>query len=61
MATALTKKSLIDKLMSLEVPDDTIVVRAAGIGFEDIYDIRTQTICSSNFQSNEEFSAIVLE
>lgn len=61
MATALTKKTLIEKLMSLEVPDDTIVVRASGIGFEDIYDIRTQDLCFSSFSKDKEFTAIVLD
>lgn len=56
----LTKKQLIDSLLSLDVPDDTIVVKASGIGFEDIYDVNTQNIVSSSFNDNEEFPAIVL-
>ena len=56
----LTKKQLIDSLLSLDVPDDTIVVKASGIGFEDIYDVNTQNIVSSFSNDNEEFPAIVL-
>jgi hypothetical protein len=58
---ALTKKQLIDALLNLDVPDDTIVVKASGIGFEDIYDVNTQNIVSSSFKDNEEFPAIVLD
>ena len=57
----LTKKQLIDSLLSLDVPDDTIVVKASGIGFEDIYNANTQNIVSSSFKDNEEFLAIVLD
>lgn len=58
---AFTKKQLIDTLLNLDVPDDTIVVKASGIGFEDIYEVRTQNIVSSFFKDNEEFPAIVLD
>ena len=58
---AIAKKELIEKLMSLEVPDDTIVVKSSGIGFEDIYDIRTQDLCFSSFLKEGEFPAIVLD
>lgn len=57
----LTKKQLIDALLNLDVPDDTIVVKASGIGFEDIYDVSTQDIVGSSFKDNKEFSAIVLD
>ena len=57
----LTKKQLIDALINLDVPDDTIVVKASGIGFEDIYDVNTQNIVSSSFKDNKEFLAIVLD
>jgi len=56
-----TKKQLIDALINLDVPDDTIVVKASGIGFEDIYGVNTQNIVSSFFKDNEEFPAIVLD
>lgn len=58
---ALTKKQLIDAILNLDVPDDTIVVKASGIGFEDIYDVNTQNIVSSSFNDNKEFLAIVLD
>lgn len=60
---AITKKEFIEKLMSLEVPDDTIVVKSSGIGFEDIYDVRTQNICFSSFseEGEGEFPAIILD
>jgi hypothetical protein len=58
---AFTKKQLIDALINLDVPDDTIVVKASGIGFEDIYGVNTQNIVSSFFKDNEEFPAIVLD
>ena len=61
MATPLNKKALIDKLTSLEVPDDTIVVVASGIGFEDIYDIRTQELCFSSPSKEGVFQAIILD
>jgi hypothetical protein len=57
---SLTKKQLIDALLNLDVPDDTVVVKAYGIGFEDIYNVNTQNIVSSSFKDNEEFIAIVL-
>lgn len=57
----LTKKQLIDALHNLDVPDDTIVVKSSGIGFEDIYDVNTQNIVSSFFKDNKEFPAIVLD
>ena len=57
----LTKKQLIDALLNLDVPDDTIVVKASGIGFEDIYGVNTQNIVSSFSKENDEFPAIVLE
>ena len=56
----LTKKQLIDALINLDVPDDTIVVKASGIGFEDVYGVDVQTIVSSSIKDNEEFPAIVL-
>jgi hypothetical protein len=56
----LTKKQLIDALINLDVPDDTIVVKASGIGFEDVYDVDVQNIVSSFIKDNEEFPAIVL-
>ena len=56
-----TKKQLIDALINLDVPDDTIVVKASGIGFEDIYDVNTQNIVSSFKGNNKEFPAIVLD
>ena len=56
----LTKKQLIDALTNLDVPDDTIVVKASGIGFEDVYGVDVQTIVSSSIKDNEEFPAIVL-
>ena len=58
---ALTKKQLIDALLNLDVPDETVVVKASGIGFEDIYDVNTQNIVSSSFKDNKEFPAIVLD
>ena len=58
---ALTKKQLIDALLNLDVPDDTVVVKASGIGFEDIYGVNTQNIVSSSFKENDEFPAIVLD
>ena len=56
----LTKKQLIDALNNLDVSDDTIVVKASGIGFEDIYDVEVQNIVSSFAKENDEFPAIVL-
>lgn len=56
-----TKKQLIDELLKLDVPDDTIVVKASGIGFDDVYGVDTQTIVSSSFKDNEEFPAIVIQ
>jgi ribosomal protein RSM22 (predicted rRNA methylase) len=57
----LTKKQLIDALLNLDVPDETVVVKASGIGFENIYDVNTQNIVSSSFKDNKEFLAIVLD
>lgn len=57
----ITKKELIDDLLKLDVPDDTIVVKTSGIGFEDIYDVKTQNIVSSFVNQDEEFPAIVLD
>jgi hypothetical protein len=56
---ALTKKQLIDALVNLDVPDYTIVVKASGIGFEDVYDVDIQNIVNS-FKDNNEFPAIIL-
>ena len=55
----LTKKQLIDSFVNLDVPDDTIVVKASGIGFEDVYDVDVQNIVNS-FKDNNEFPAIIL-
>jgi hypothetical protein len=57
---SLTKKQLIDALVNLDVPDDTIVVKASGIGFEDVYDVEVQNIVSSFKDINNEFPAIIL-
>ena len=57
----LTKKQLIDAILNLDVPDHTIVVKASGIGFEDIYGVNTQNIVSSSFNDNKKFLAIVLD
>jgi hypothetical protein len=57
---SLTKKQLIDALVNLDVPDDTIVVKASGIGFEDVYDVKVQNIVSSSYKDNNEFPAIIL-
>ena len=56
-----TKKQLIDVLINLDVPDDTIVVKASGIGFDDVYDVNTQNIVSSFKGNIKEFPAIVLD
>lgn len=56
-----TKKQLIDELLKLDIPDDTIVVKASGIGFEDVYGVDTQTIVSSFIKDNEEFPAIIIQ
>jgi hypothetical protein len=58
---ALTKKQLIDTLLNLDVPDDTVVVKSSGIGFEDIYNVNTQNILSYSFKDNKEIPAIVLD
>jgi hypothetical protein len=55
----LTKKQLIDALINLDVPDDTIVVRASGIGFVDVYDVEVKAIVN-HFKDNNEFPAIIL-
>lgn len=57
---ALTKKELIDALTQLDVPDDTLVVRQSGIGFEDIYDVVTQNLVLSRDMNSSEIPAIVL-
>lgn len=57
----LTKKQLIDALLNLDVPDETVVGKASSIGFEHIYDVNTQNIVSSSFKDNKEFLAIVLD
>jgi hypothetical protein len=57
---SLTKKQLIDALVNLEVPDDTIVVKTSGIGFEDVYDIEVQDIVSSSYKDNNTELAIIL-
>jgi hypothetical protein len=57
----ITKKELIDAILKLDVPDDTIVVKSSGIGFEDIYDVRTQNIVNSFPGKDEELPAIVLD
>ena len=56
-----TKKQLIDALINLDVPDDTIVVKSSGIGFDDVYDVNTQNIVSSFKGNIKEFPAIVLD
>jgi len=56
----LTKKQLIDALTNLDVPDDTIVVKSSGIGFEDVYNVDVQNIVSSFIKDDNEFPAIVL-
>ncbi len=56
---SLTKKQLIDALINLDVPDDTLVVKETGIGFEDVFDVRVQNIVSA-LKENEEFPAIIL-
>lgn len=56
-----TKKQLIDALINLDVPDDTIVVKASGIGFDDVYDVNTQNIVSCFKGNIKEFLAIVLD
>ncbi len=56
---SLTKKQLIDALVNLDVPDDTIVVKETGIGFEDVFDVKVQNIVSA-LKENEEFPAIIL-
>ena len=57
---ALTKKQLIDALINLDIPDDTIVVKSSGIGFEDVYNVDVQNIVSSFIKDDNEFPAIVL-
>lgn len=56
-----TKKQLIDDLLKLDVPDDTIIVKVSGIGFDDVYGVDTQTIVSSHFKDNKEFPAIIIQ
>ncbi len=56
---SLTKKQLIDALINLDVPDDTLVVKETGIGFEDVFDVRVQNIVSA-LKENDEFPAIIL-
>lgn len=58
---AITKKELIDALLKLDVPDDTIVVKTSGTGFEDIYDVETQNIVSRFNDKDKEIPAIVLD
>ena len=58
---AITKKELIDALLKLDVPDDTIVVKTSGIGFEDIYDVKTQNIVNWPNDKDKEIPAIVLD
>lgn len=55
------KKQLIEALLNLDVPDDTIVVKSSGIGFEDVYNVDKTNIVSSSIKDNEEILAIVLE
>lgn len=57
----ITKKELIDALLKLDVPDDTIVVKTSGIGFEDIYDVKTQNIVNWFNDKDKEIPAIVLD
>ena len=66
----LTKKQLINALYNLDIPDDTIVVKRSGIGFEDINDIDTQPIVnwsvdydglSINIIKEHEILAIILD
>jgi hypothetical protein len=56
---SLTKKQLIDALVNLDVPDDTLVVKETGIGFEDVFDVKVQNIVSA-LKENDEFPAIIL-
>jgi hypothetical protein len=58
---SITKKELIDALLKLDVPDDTIVVKTSGIGFEDIYDVGTQNIVNQFTDKDKELPAIVLD
>jgi hypothetical protein len=39
-----TKRSLIEALEALDVDDDTIVVRADSIRYEDVYEVRTEVL-----------------
>jgi hypothetical protein len=39
-----TKRSLIEAIEALDVADDTIVVRADSIGYEDIHEVRVQVL-----------------
>lgn len=57
----ITKKELIDALLKLDVPDDTIVVKTSGICFEDIYDVKTQNIVNWFNDKDKEIPAIVLD
>ena len=57
---AFTKGHLIKALNDLDLPEDTLVVMAFGIGFEDVYDVTTQNIVSSKAGENQEIPAIVL-
>ncbi len=56
---SLTKKQLIDALVNLDVPDDTLVVKETAIGFEDVFDVKVQNIVSA-LNENDEFPAIIL-
>jgi hypothetical protein len=57
----ITKKELIDALLKFDVPDDTIVVKTSGIGFEDINDVKTQNIVNWFNDKDKEIPAIVLD
>jgi len=56
----MTKKQLIDALLNLDVPDDTIVVMASSVGFEDIRGVELKDLVSSTYKKDEEFPAIIL-
>jgi hypothetical protein len=56
----MTKKQLIDALLNLDVPDDTIVVMASGIGFEDVRGVELKDLVSSTYKKDDEFPAIIL-
>lgn len=56
-----TKRSLIEALENLDVEDDAIVVRVERIGFEDVREVRSQTIQQVFPKDCPEVRAVVLE